>query len=115
MSPLIAPALRILAAAHPAIRPTVTERYGPDAVAALRLGDLDVVLTEYDAASPSSAEPGLGLRQLAFDPSPRRDRCHGQHPDHPGHPAAEGAGVLTGVGVAVMGAGAGDGNDACPE
>jgi LysR substrate binding domain len=68
MSPLIAPALRILAAAHPAIRPTVTELYGPDAVAALRLGDLDVVLTEYDAASPPPAEPGLGLRQLAFDP-----------------------------------------------
>jgi DNA-binding transcriptional LysR family regulator len=68
MSPLIAPALQILAAAHPAIRPTVTERYGPDAVAALRLGDLDVVLTEYDAASPPPAEPGLGLRQLAFDP-----------------------------------------------
>ncbi|MDX6415537.1 MAG: hypothetical protein QOG28_157, partial [Trebonia sp.] len=68
MSPLIAPALRILAAAHPAIRPAVTERYGPDAVAALRLGDLDVVLTEYDAASPPPAEPGLRLRQLAFDP-----------------------------------------------
>jgi DNA-binding transcriptional LysR family regulator len=68
MSPLIAPALRVLAAAHPAIRPAVTERYGPDAVAALRLGGLDVVLTEYDAASPPPAEPGLRLRQLAFDP-----------------------------------------------
>ena len=68
MSPLIAPALRILAAAHPAIRPAVSERYGPDAVAALRLGDLDVVLTEYDASSPPPAEPGLRLRQLAFDP-----------------------------------------------
>jgi DNA-binding transcriptional LysR family regulator len=68
MSPLIAPALRILAAAHPAIRPTVTERYGPDAVAALRRGDLDIVLTEYDAVSSSPAELGLGLRHLAFDP-----------------------------------------------
>ena len=26
------------------------------------------MLTEYDAASPPPAEPGLGLRQLAFDP-----------------------------------------------
>jgi DNA-binding transcriptional LysR family regulator len=68
MSPLIGPALRILAAAHPAIQPVITERYGPAAVAGLRLGDLDVVITEYDAASPPPAEPGLGLRQLAFDP-----------------------------------------------
>jgi len=68
MSPLIGPALRTLAAAHPAIRPVVAERYGPAAVAELRLGDLDIVLTEYDAASPPPAEPGLGLRQLTFDP-----------------------------------------------
>jgi DNA-binding transcriptional LysR family regulator len=68
MNPLIAPALRALAAAHPAIQPVVTERYGPAAVAELRLGDLDIVLTEYDAASPPPAEPGLALRHLAFDP-----------------------------------------------
>ena len=68
MNPLIAPALRALAAAHPAIQPVITERYGPGAVAELRLGDLDIVLTEYDAASPPPAEPGLALRHLAFDP-----------------------------------------------
>ena len=68
MAPLIGPALRSLAAASPAIQPVITERYGPPAVADLRLGDLDIVLTEYDAASPPPAEPGLGLRQLAFDP-----------------------------------------------
>jgi DNA-binding transcriptional LysR family regulator len=68
MNPLIAPALRALAVALPAIRPVITERYGPAAVAALRLGDLDIVLTEYDAASPPPAEPGLDLRRLAFDP-----------------------------------------------
>jgi DNA-binding transcriptional LysR family regulator len=68
MSPLIAPVLRSLAAAHPAIRPVITERYGPAAVTGLRLGDLDIVITEYDAASPPPAEPGLGLRPLAFDP-----------------------------------------------
>jgi DNA-binding transcriptional LysR family regulator len=67
MAPLVAPALRGLAAAHPAIQPVVTERYGPGAVADLRRGDLDIVLTEYDSASPPPAEPGLGLRQLVFD------------------------------------------------
>ena len=68
MAPLVGPALRDLAAASPAVQPAVTERYGPAALADLRLGDLDIVLTEYDAASPPHAEPGLGLRQLAFDP-----------------------------------------------
>lgn len=68
MSPLIGPALRDLAAASPAVQPCITERYGPAAVADLRLGDLDIVLTEYDAASPQPTEPGLGLRHLAFDP-----------------------------------------------
>ena len=68
MSPLIGPALRDLAAASPAVQPVITERYGPAAVADLRLGDLDIVVTEYDAASPAPAEAGLGLRHLAFDP-----------------------------------------------
>jgi DNA-binding transcriptional LysR family regulator len=68
MSALIAPALRTLATAHPAIQPVVTERYGSAAVAELRLGDLDIVLTEYDAASTPPAEHGLDLRHLAFDP-----------------------------------------------
>jgi DNA-binding transcriptional LysR family regulator len=68
MAPLIGPALRSLATASPAIQPVITERYGPAAVADLRLGDLDIVLTEYDAVTPPPAEPGLGLRQLAFDP-----------------------------------------------
>ena len=68
MAPLIAPALSDLAAAYPAIQPVITERYGPAAVAEARLGDLDIVLTEYDAAIPPPAEPGLALRHLAFDP-----------------------------------------------
>ena len=68
MAPLIGPALRALAATHPAIQPVITERYGPAAVAGLRLGDLDIVLTEYDAASPPPTEPGLALRHLTFDP-----------------------------------------------
>ena len=68
MAPLVGPALRDLAAASPAVRPVVAERYGPAAVAELRLGDLDIVLTEYDDASRPPAESGLGLRHLAFDP-----------------------------------------------
>jgi DNA-binding transcriptional LysR family regulator len=68
MRPLVAPALRQLASTHPAIRPSVAERYGPGAVADLRRGDLDIVLTEYDAGRAQPHEPGLGLRTLAFDP-----------------------------------------------
>ena len=68
MAPLIGPALRDLAVASPAIQPAVIERYGAAAVADLRLGDLDIVLTEYDVADPQPAERGLGLRHLAFDP-----------------------------------------------
>ncbi len=68
MSPLIAPALRKLADTHPAIHPSVAERYGPDVAADLRRGDLDIVLTEYDVSCAPLHEPGLGLRRLAFDP-----------------------------------------------
>ena len=68
MGPLIAPALRKLAGTHPAIMPAVSERYGPAAVADLRRGDLDIVLTEYDAGHAPPREPGLARRRLAFDP-----------------------------------------------
>jgi DNA-binding transcriptional LysR family regulator len=69
MRDLVAPALRELARRHPGIRPTVVERYGPPAVTDLRRGDLDIVLTEYDADSPQPRlERGLALRRLAFDP-----------------------------------------------
>src|SRR5579859_1705339 len=52
MAPLIGPALRNICAASPAVQPVITERYGPAAIADLRRGDLDIVLTEYDAAGP---------------------------------------------------------------
>jgi DNA-binding transcriptional LysR family regulator len=69
MRVLVGPALRELARRHPGVRPTVVERYGPPAIADLRRGDLDIVLTEYDAGSPEPRlEPGLSLTRLAFDP-----------------------------------------------
>jgi DNA-binding transcriptional LysR family regulator len=68
MGPLLAPAVRKLADTHPAIQVSVTERYGPGAVADLRRGNLDIVLTEYDSSSAPPAEAGLELRTLAFDP-----------------------------------------------
>ncbi|MBV9449846.1 MAG: LysR family transcriptional regulator [Streptosporangiaceae bacterium] len=68
MSALVAPAARKLADTYPAIQVSVTECYGPSALAELRLGDLDIVLTEYDSSGATPAEEGLGLRTLAFDP-----------------------------------------------
>jgi DNA-binding transcriptional LysR family regulator len=68
MAPLIAPALRSLVVAFPAVRPVVRECYGPEAMAGLRRGELDIVLTEYDSAGAEPIEQGLGLRRLAFDP-----------------------------------------------
>ena len=68
MGPLVAPAIRKVADTHPAIHVSVTERYGPGAVAELRRGNLDVVLTEYDSSGGPPAEAGLHLRTLAFDP-----------------------------------------------
>jgi len=68
MATLVAPALQRLEANHPAISPAVVERYGRPAVTALRRGELDVVLTEYDAASPEPRPSGLALRRLFRDP-----------------------------------------------
>lgn len=68
MRHLVGPALRQLADEHPSIRPSVTEMYGDAAIAALHRGDLEIVLTEYDAEGGPSVEPGLGLRGLMFDP-----------------------------------------------
>lgn len=68
MRDLIAPTLRRLADDHPSIQPSVSERYGPAAVAALRQGDLEIVLTEYDAELEPPAGPGVALRKLIFDP-----------------------------------------------
>lgn len=68
MSDLIAPALRRLAGHHPSIQPSVTERYGPPAVTALRQGDLEIVLTEYDSAAEPPTESGVGSRPMIFDP-----------------------------------------------
>jgi DNA-binding transcriptional LysR family regulator len=68
MRHLIAPALRALANEHPSVRPSVVELYGASAVAALRKGDLEIVLIEYDAETPPTAQAGVGLRKLMFDP-----------------------------------------------
>ncbi|GAA1672372.1 LysR family transcriptional regulator [Fodinicola feengrottensis] len=65
---LVAPALRQLAVTHPAVRPVVVERYGPAVETALRLGDLDIVMTEYDTQTAEPVVKGCGLRRLMFDP-----------------------------------------------
>lgn len=68
MSRLIAPALLQLTKDHPSIQPSIIERYGPPAIAALKQGDLEIVLAEYDSDLDPPVEAGLGLRTLMFDP-----------------------------------------------
>jgi DNA-binding transcriptional LysR family regulator len=68
MSYLVGPVLLQLAEDHPSIEPSVLECYGPSAIAALKQGDLEIVLTEYDTDSRPPTEPGLGVRELLFDP-----------------------------------------------
>lgn len=63
---LVAPALRAVERDHPGVHVTVVERYGEPALADLRRGDLDVVLTEYDGGPPE--HPALEPHELAFDP-----------------------------------------------
>lgn len=66
MTTLVVPALRRLAHTHQAIQPTVLERYPPHATAELRRGELDIVLTEYDADPPQPRD--LAMRPLFHDP-----------------------------------------------
>ncbi len=64
---LLLPALAILAERHPQIAPRVHELYGPPALQELRLGGIDLAITEQDADKPALAQPSIISHPLYVD------------------------------------------------
>ncbi|MGW2143642.1 LysR family transcriptional regulator [Nonomuraea bangladeshensis] len=64
---ILVPALRALAESHPKIVPVIHEIYGQPALQELRLGAVDVVITEQDMGLPALTQPLLSTRLLYVD------------------------------------------------
>ncbi|NUR85229.1 MAG: LysR family transcriptional regulator [Nonomuraea sp.] len=64
---MLVPAMRDLAVRHPKIAPIIHEVYGQPALQELRLGAVDVLITEHDMGLPAVAQPSLATRQLYVD------------------------------------------------
>ncbi|MEU8249528.1 LysR family transcriptional regulator [Nonomuraea sp. NPDC048916] len=64
---MLVPALRDLAARHPQITPIIHEVYGPPALQELRLGAVDVLITEQDMSLPVLAQPSLATHAFYVD------------------------------------------------
>ncbi|OPG06165.1 LysR family transcriptional regulator [Microbispora sp. GKU 823] len=64
---LLVPALRELAARHPRITPVIHELFGPGAVQELRLGGVDLVVTERDMSQPAASLPSMSRHRLYDD------------------------------------------------
>ncbi|MFC5826556.1 LysR family transcriptional regulator [Nonomuraea insulae] len=64
---VLVPAMRELAVRHPKITPTIHEIYGQPALQELRLGSVDVLITELDMGLPALSQPSLGTRLLYVD------------------------------------------------
>lgn len=64
---ILVPALRDLAGSHPRIVPAIHEVYGQPALQELRLGAVDVLITERDMSLPVPAQPSLAVRPLCVD------------------------------------------------
>ncbi|MEV7009377.1 LysR substrate-binding domain-containing protein [Streptosporangium sp. NPDC051022] len=64
---LVLPALATLAERHPRIEPSVRELYGPSALHELRLGGVDLAITEQDADKPVPAQPSIVFHPLHVD------------------------------------------------
>ncbi|MEV0820107.1 LysR family transcriptional regulator [Nonomuraea rubra] len=64
---ILVPALRELAVRHPRITPVIHEIYGPPALRELRLGSVDVLITEQDMGLPVLSQPSLSTRLLYVD------------------------------------------------
>ncbi|WP_113700705.1 LysR family transcriptional regulator [Nonomuraea lactucae] len=64
---MLVPAMRDLATRHPKIVPIIREVYGPPALQELRLGAVDVLITEQDMSLPVLSQPSLATRVLYVD------------------------------------------------
>ncbi|XVQ88607.1 LysR family transcriptional regulator [Microbispora siamensis] len=64
---LLVPALRELAVRHPRITPVIHELFGPGAVQELRLGGVDLVVTERDMSQPAASLPSMSRHRLYDD------------------------------------------------
>ncbi|MER6945470.1 LysR family transcriptional regulator [Nonomuraea sp. NPDC000554] len=64
---MLVPAMRDLAARHPKIVPVIHEVYGQPALQELRLGSVDVLITEQDMSLPVLTQPSLATRPLYVD------------------------------------------------
>ncbi|MEV5556519.1 LysR family transcriptional regulator [Nonomuraea wenchangensis] len=64
---ILVPALRALAERHPKIVPTIHEIYGQPALQELRLGAVDLLITEQDMGLPALTQPSLSTRLLYVD------------------------------------------------
>ncbi|MEV4460168.1 LysR family transcriptional regulator [Microbispora sp. NPDC049633] len=64
---LLVPALRELAVRHPRITPVIHELFGPGAVQELRLGGVDLVVTERDMSRPAASLQSMSRHRLHDD------------------------------------------------
>ncbi|MFI9590615.1 LysR family transcriptional regulator [Nonomuraea sp. NPDC052265] len=64
---MLVPAMRSLAERHPRITPVIHEVYGQPALQELRLGAVDLLITERDMSLPVPAQPSLTVRPLYVD------------------------------------------------
>lgn len=64
---MLLPAMRGLAERHPKITPVIHEVYGQPALQELRLGAVDLLITERDMSLPGLSQPSLTTRPLYVD------------------------------------------------
>ncbi|GGS64332.1 LysR family transcriptional regulator [Planobispora rosea] len=64
---LLVPALATLAEQHPRLEPRIVELYGAAALEELRLGGVDLVITEHDADAPVQERPSLVPHRIHVD------------------------------------------------
>lgn len=68
MNRLVVPTLAALRQSHPAVSVRVVEVDEEPAVTAIRIGDIDLLITERDREHPAELAPGLTQRWLLDDP-----------------------------------------------